>query len=210
MRELYFRSITAFCLLFTLYISFKYNFIFFILLVVFSSISFIEYFQLLKKIKTISNKYLYLIAGVIYLFFVNLLLISSIDNFKVIIFYFIIICICTDIGGLTFGKIFKGKKLTSLSPKKTFSGLYGSFIFSFAMMFVLMNMLNLNLYILSIFTFSVCLLSQIGDIFFSYLKRQARVKDTGKLLPGHGGILDRIDGVIISVPINFIVYILSQ
>ena len=60
-----------------------------------------------------------------------------------------------------------------------------------------------------LFTFSVCLLSQLGDIFFSYLKRLAKIKNTGTLLPGHGGILDRIDGIIISVPINLLIYSIS-
>ena len=76
-------------------------------------------------------------------------------------------------------------------------------------MISLLNYMTVNSLILYIFTFSVCLLSQIGDIFFSYLKRLAKVKDTGKILPGHGGILDRIDGIIISVPINILIYTIS-
>ena len=76
-------------------------------------------------------------------------------------------------------------------------------------MFFMSNYLNLNIYILIIFTFTVCLLSQLGDLFFSYLKRLCKVKDTGKILPGHGGILDRVDGIIVSVPINILIYTIS-
>ena len=70
-------------------------------------------------------------------------------------------------------------------------------------MFFLMDYLNLNHITLFILSFSVCLLSQLGDLFFSFLKRKAKVKDTGNLLPGHGGLLDRIDGIIFAVPIAF-------
>ena len=140
-------------------------------------------------------------AGIIWLFITD-------DNFKLLILYIILICIVTDVGGFTFGKIFKGKKLTKISPKKTFAGFYGSFIFSFLTMFIFGDYLNLNYFILFIFTVSVCLLSQFGDLLFSYLKRKANVKDSGKLLPGHGGVLDRVDGMIISVPINIFLYTL--
>ena len=124
-------------------------------------------------------------------------------------FFVIIICISTDIGGYVFGKIFKGPKLTKISPNKTYSGFYGSFFLSFIFMMIFLDYLNINFLIISIFTFSVCLLSQLGDIFFSYLKRLAKIKNTGTLLPGHGGILDRIDGIIISVPINLLIYSIS-
>ena len=76
-------------------------------------------------------------------------------------------------------------------------------------MYIFINNLTLNYISLTIFTFSVCLLSQFGDLFFSYIKRIAKVKDSGNLLPGHGGILDRVDGIIISVPINALIYNLS-
>jgi len=80
---------------------------------------------------------------------------------------------------------------------------------SFLFMFLLIDNLNINIFTLIIFTFSVCMLSQFGDLFFSYLKRRAKVKDSGNLLPGHGGILDRVDGMIISVPINIFFYTLA-
>ena len=152
---------------------------------------------------------MYISIGIIYLSLILFLLFIKIGEFKNIIFYFIIICITTDIGGFISGKIFKGKKLTKISPKKTFSGFYGSFLLTFIIMFLLKDYLNLNSITIFILTFSVCLLSQLGDLLFSFLKRKAKVKDTGNLLPGHGGILDRVDGIIISVPINIFFYTLS-
>ena len=122
--------------------------------------------------------------------------------------YFIIIlliCILTDIGGYIFGKIFKGPKLTSISPNKTVSGSFGSFLFSAIIMSVLFfyfyRMFNLNILGLSLFTSLGC---QIGDLFFSFLKRKAKIKDTGNILPGHGGILDRVDGILLGIPTGFI------
>ena len=121
---------------------------------------------------------------------------------KILILYFILICVVTDIGGLIFGKIFKGKKLTPISPNKTYSGLIGAYIFSFLLLFIFFEYLNLKMYQISIMTFFICTFAQLGDLFFSYLKRKAKIKDTGTILPGHGGILDRIDGILIGVPIG--------
>ena len=54
----------------------------------------------------------------------------------------------------------------------------------------------------------ISIICQFGDLFFSFLKRKSRIKDTGKILPGHGGILDRVDGILIGVPIGFVIMIL--
>ena len=83
---------------------------------------------------------------------------------------------------------------------------YGSFVASYISMFLFLDFINLNIFILFLLTFSLCLLSQFGDLFFSFLKRKANLKDTGKLLPGHGGILDRVDGIIFAIPISFILF----
>ena len=210
MKEFIFRIFTSILLLSALFYSYiNYNF-FLILLNIIIFLSLIEYFQLIFKIKKFKKiKSLYLIFGIFYSILVVYIIIVNLDIFKNIIFYLIIICISTDIGGLTFGKIFKGKKLTKISPNKTFSGFYGSFVFSFISMFVFIDYLTLNYILIIIFTFSVCLLSQFGDLYFSYLKRLAKVKDSGNLLPGHGGILDRVDGIIVSVPINILIYNVS-
>ena len=133
-------------------------------------------------------------------------------------FYFfllvILICISTDIGGYVFGKIFKGPKLISVSPNKTFSGMIGSFILS--MLFAILFMNNLDFLNLGfnreitletiIFILMVSLLSQIGDLIISFFKRKANMKNTGKLIPGHGGILDRIDGMIFVFPIVYTIF----
>jgi phosphatidate cytidylyltransferase len=119
--------------------------------------------------------------------------------------YIISICFFTDIGGYFFGKIFGGKKLTKISPNKTISGALGSFIFSFIPSILLINFNYINLDLMNaLFILLVSLTSQLGDLFISYLKRKANVKDTGKMLPGHGGILDRLDGIIFAVPFSYL------
>ena len=123
----------------------------------------------------------------------------------------ILICVFSDIGGIVFGKIFKGKKLTKISPNKTISGTIGSFIFSLLFLFflILINLFPFSWQIIFyvVFTSAFC---QLGDLFISYLKRKAKVKDTGKILPGHGGLLDRIDGMLLAIPLSsFVFYILS-
>ena len=121
--------------------------------------------------------------------------------------YVISICIFTDIGGYVSGKIIGGKKLTKISPNKTISGTIGSFIFSVIPLILFLNFsfldLEFNLNFI-VFGLLVSLISQIGDLFISFLKRKAKIKDTGKILPGHGGILDRVDGIIFAVPFSYI------
>ena len=116
------------------------------------------------------------------------------------------ICFFTDIGGYTFGKIIGGKKLSNISPNKTISGTIGSFIFSIIplIFFLNTNYLDLELNINNVlFCLLVSLISQLGDLFISFFKRKAKIKDTGKILPGHGGILDRVDGIIFAVPFSY-------
>ena len=212
MKELIYRTFTSVLLIFILYLSYIYNSFFLFLIMLITILSGIEYSQLIFKIhKKDLDRILYIFLGIFYLIIITSLLFFKIYEIKNVIFYFIIICISTDIGGLIFGKILKGRKLTKISPKKTVAGFYGSFVVSFLIMFFLIKYINLfqSTFVLLIFTFSACLLSQLGDLFFSYLKRKAKVKDTGKILPGHGGILDRVDGIIISVPINIFFYNLS-
>ena len=128
--------------------------------------------------------------------------------------YFIIIlliCISTDIGGYIFGKTFKGPKLTKISPKKTYSGVIGGYVFSIIILslwlssdlFIKPQELNFDTFIAIIIISTV---SQIGDIIISYFKRLSKVKDTGKIIPGHGGLLDRIDGMIFAFPFAYIIF----
>tara|TARA_B100001121_G_C18189873_1_gene389676 strand:- start:56 stop:430 length:375 start_codon:yes stop_codon:yes gene_type:complete len=118
-------------------------------------------------------------------------------------------CVSSDIGGYIFGKILKGPKLTNISPNKTFSGAIGSFIFSCTLFSSLIyyetKVFNLTIVIIGLI---ISLFCQIGDLFFSYLKRKANIKDTGNLLPGHGGLLDRFDGIFFGIPFGFIFLIL--
>ena len=109
------------------------------------------------------------------------------------------ICICTDIGGYCFGKLFKGKKLTKISPNKTYSGAIGSYISALLIPTVLFKNL-ISIEIIFFVVFIVSTISQIGDLFISYFKRKANLKDTGFILPGHGGLLDRFDGMIFAIP----------
>jgi phosphatidate cytidylyltransferase len=123
----------------------------------------------------------------------------------------VLICISTDIGGYIFGKIFKGPKLTKISPKKTYSGMIGGYILSI----IILSVFFTSSYVFTepkdittdifIFILLVSTISQIGDIIISYFKRLSKIKDTGKIIPGHGGLLDRIDGMIFAFPFSYVI-----
>tara|TARA_B100000676_G_C17324995_1_gene458575 strand:- start:75 stop:479 length:405 start_codon:yes stop_codon:yes gene_type:complete len=115
-----------------------------------------------------------------------------------------LICISTDIGGFIFGKIFKGKKITKISPNKTYSGLIGSYILSLLTTIIFFNEYY-ELFDLIILTLIISTFSQLGDLTISYLKRKVKIKDTSNILPGHGGFLDRFDGFLLAIPIGYIV-----
>ena len=126
----------------------------------------------------------------------------------------IVVCIFTDIGGYIFGKVFRGPKLTKISPNKTYAGVIGSFLFSLIAATIYLDYLgerdifkedHLEIFLLIIF---ISLISQIGDLIISYFKRKAKLKDTGKILPGHGGLLDRIDGLIFALPASYILILI--
>ena len=139
---------------------------------------------------------------------------NDFDGEYLLVFFILLICVSTDLGGFIFGKIFKGPRLTKISPNKTYSGVIGSYILSF--IFALFYYLKLKSFYLdkSIFQiitiiFLVSTVSQIGDLLLSYFKRLSNVKDTGKLIPGHGGILDRIDGMIFAFPFFYVLISLN-
>ena len=143
-----------------------------------------------------------------YIFFVFCNLSYEIHKSEGPIFFLYIISICflTDIGGYVFGKLIGGKKLSKISPNKTISGTIGSFIFSIFPLIIFLNLgyLNLEFDLNNILLFLlVSLISQLGDLFISFFKRKAKIKDTGKLLPGHGGVLDRVDGIIFAIPFTY-------
>ena len=124
----------------------------------------------------------------------------------------VIICVSTDIGGYVFGNIFKGPKLTTISPKKTYSGVIGSFLLSLIFTNLFLDFLsNVETFEFTkemfLFILLVSLVSQIGDIIISYFKRKSKIKDTGTIIPGHGGILDRIDGMIFALPFAYVFFL---
>ena len=144
----------------------------------------------------------------IYIFFIFLPLAGSFYSLgPIFILYILLICIFSDIGGYVVGKTIGGKKLTKISPKKTISGSIGSFCFSLAppLLFYIFNQsehyYSFNNFLLCL---QISLVCQLGDIFISYIKRKAKVKNTGNFLPGHGGLLDRIDGIIFAIPFIWI------
>jgi phosphatidate cytidylyltransferase len=121
----------------------------------------------------------------------------------------ILICASTDIGGFLFGKIFKGPKLTKISPNKTYSGMIGSFFLSIISALIYTNYYGLiywtdNLLLIAVILISF--ISQVGDLTFSYFKRKSNIKNTGKIIPGHGGLLDRIDGMLFAIPFSYILF----
>ena len=208
--ELKKRIFTSLILLTLLVFMYYYNYILIVSLIIISLISWIEFYGLISKI-FISNKilkFLFKSVSLVYLLFLVLgifYVLSNLPELKIFFVYTILVSVASDIGGLTFGKIFKGRKLTKISPNKTISGTVGSFIFSFLLIpFFDILLVNHDLLSLLAITILISLTTQLGDLFMSFVKRKAKVKNTSDLLPGHGGILDRIDGIIFSIPIGFL------
>ena len=182
-----------------------------VLVILFYQIIYEFYFLLKKNIKYNEKFKLYLLIllTVIYIGYFNIkifiIFLNNISSELLLLYFIITTCIFTDIGGYIFGKIFKGKKLTKISPNKTYSGLIGSFILS--LIFTIIFFKNyFDIEIIILMSFVISSVSQAGDIFISYLKRKAKIKDTGKILPGHGGILDRLDGLIFALPFGFFIF----
>ena len=207
-KNLKIRIFTSSALLLLLLMIFSFNLILIFSLLVLSMFSLQEFFSMTQKI--FKKKINYLIINFLFLFYISVfcLLFFLTTNFfelKVILFIILIGCISSDIGGYVSGKIFKGPKLTKISPNKTFSGAAGSLLMSSITFSLLIN------YFYKVLSFEFILIGflisigcQIGDLFFSYLKRKAKLKDTGSLLPGHGGILDRLDGIFLGLPVGLI------
>ncbi len=207
MTELNKRIITSISLIIILYLSFVNTLILSTALLAIVFLLFNEFHNIIKRILINRKNYqlIFLFLILLYLIYFSLdiwfLLHTDSYNNKNLLFFTIIICISTDIGGYAFGKIFKGKKLTSISPNKTYTGVLGSYLLSFVISLLFFNELNSKFNYLVI-TFIISTLSQIGDLFISYLKRKAKLKDAGSILPGHGGLLDRVDGILLATPIG--------
>jgi phosphatidate cytidylyltransferase len=159
--------------------------------------------------KMTKNRY-YKIYGLFFLIFSFYSFYTLSFNSDLVLFI-ILICISSDVGGYFFGKIFKGPKLTKISPKKTYSGMLGSYFLSLISLILVVNFMNYpqTLSQLLVIVFIISTISQIGDIFISYFKRISNIKDTGKIIPGHGGLLDRIDGMIFVFPIILLFKLLN-
>jgi len=183
----------------------SFAFIFFLSLIFL--VTSLEWFKMTK------NKDLLRIFGLFFLFF------SFFSTFYLrqyiglnFFLFLIIVCIFTDTGGYIFGKVFKGPRLTKISPKKTYSGVFGSFLISLLFGLIYIKylgqkskiLLETDLLFIILLILFISLVSQIGDLIISYFKRKAKLKDTGKTLPGHGGFLDRIDGIIFVMPTTYL------
>ena len=216
------RTITSVILLFLLFfINFGHQYIFNFSILLLGLIVCIEANSIFLKLTSIQKlnqkpitkkiNFKFLILNIItfcYIFFIFCNFAYEIHKFLSPIFFLYVISICffTDIGGYIFGKTFGGKKLSKISPNKTVSGTIGSFIFSVIPLIIMFNTkyIDLEFNINNIlFSLLVSLVSQLGDLSVSFLKRKAEVKDTGRILPGHGGFLDRVDGIIFAIPFSY-------
>jgi phosphatidate cytidylyltransferase len=206
LKKRVYTSLFLFLLLFLMLIN---NFILGYFLVVIGILSILEFFKMIMIIqkKDKIKQFFFNFMFIIYIFLIcsTFLILSFSYNLKILIFITLISCIASDIGGFVFGKILKGPKLTKLSPKKTISGAIGSLVFSALILTFLIYNLNRNFnydFILAGFIISIA--CQVGDLFFSFIKRRSNLKDSSNFLPGHGGILDRVDGILFGLPIGFI------
>ena len=206
------RLITSLILLTILFLIYNFNFILVYSLIVLGVMSILEFCKLSKNI--FSNQLRKFFINSIFIIFILIFCLmffffSNIEGLKIILYILLLGCIASDIGGYVFGKIFKGPKLTKISPNKTYAGSLGSIIFTLIAVTLLfyysIQYLSYKVVIISLVTTIFC---QLGDLIFSFLKRKAKIKDTGSILPGHGGVLDRLDGIFLGVPFGYLTLIL--
>ena len=198
------RIFTSLLLFFLFFLIYYFNFFLIYSLIVLGVLSLIEFYNAINKI--IKSKLYTLFINITFSIFVSVfcylfLFFSFNAQLKLIMFIILLGCIFSDIGGYLFGKTFGGPKLTKISPNKTIAGSVGSLLISatsvFVLFFIFFGIYSLNILFVGLITSLAC---QMGDLFFSYLKRKAKFKDFGKYLPGHGGVLDRLDGIFFGVP----------
>tara|TARA_Y100000591_G_scaffold310721_1_gene313351 strand:+ start:620 stop:1267 length:648 start_codon:yes stop_codon:yes gene_type:complete len=206
------RLITSIILLSLIILIMNSNYILLYCLIVLGTLSILEFLNISKKIY--KSNLIKIIVNLLFLIYLSLFCLiffyfSQVSYLNIILFSLLFGCVASDIGGYIFGKIFKGPRLTKISPNKTISGALGSLFLTYVtistFLFLYTNTLSYKLFLISVITSIAC---QFGDLFFSFLKRKAKVKDTGKIFPGHGGVLDRIDGILIGLPIGHISFII--
>ena len=214
-KELNKRLFTSVLLISLLFLMLQYSVVLISSLLLIFVISWIEINSIFEKIlnknkkSTLQKFFIKFLIFLYLLFFIKVVVDEFLQNQPNVswnLIFIITICILSDIGGYIFGKTFKGKKLTKISPNKTYSGMYGSFLLT--ILFSLVYSYSISFIDLEIILFTSIVISaicQIGDLFISYLKRKAKLKDTGNILPGHGGLLDRIDGILFALPFGLII-----
>ena len=211
--ELLKRTISSLFLMCSVFLSaFINDYIFLSILFIVVIFSWIEWINIIEKIRF--KKIYRIIHIILFLIYLLMAFIVCFNVFVIDKYFFLsilMICVFSDVGGYVFGKTFGGKKLTKISPNKTISGSIGSFILSYIGFFVIylyfsdLLFVRLQIEALVFIPFFISLICQLGDLFISYYKRRAKIKNTGNLIPGHGGLLDRIDGSIFALPIGFII-----
>jgi phosphatidate cytidylyltransferase len=202
------RAFTSLVLLTFVFLIFSFNIFLIYFLIIMGVLSILEFIQIINII--FKNKFRRILINLffiiyIFIFCILFFLLSNLEGLKLILFILLLSCVASDIGGYILGKIFKGPKITKISPKKTYAGAVGSFLFTLIIMYLFsFYFIDLQIYKIIFISFMTSLFCQLGDLFFSLLKRKAKLKDTGKTLPGHGGVIDRLDGIFLGIPVGFV------
>jgi len=212
-KEFYLRFLTSVILIIMLILMLKYSVVLITTLLLLFVVSWLEFNNILENIfkkntKAILKNLFKFIIFIYLLLFMKIIIDEFLQNQPNIswnLIFVISICILSDLGGYIFGKTFKGKKLTKISPNKTYSGMLGSFILSLIFsLFYSYSISFIDFQTIIFLTILISFICQTGDLFISFLKRKAKIKDTGNILPGHGGLLDRIDGILFALPSGII------
>ena len=206
------RFLTSFFLIALIVLFTKYDFFLVYALIVLGVLSVIEFLDITKKIT--ANKLYLLVSSLsfvsyIFTFCFLFIFFFKFAQLKILLIILLLVCIASDIGGYIFGKIFKGPKLSKISPNKTVAGAIGSLLLSSLVIVLLFYFINEKLnYLTIIVAMITSIFCQLGDLFFSFLKRKANLKNTGNFLPGHGGVLDRLDSILLGIPTGLISFII--
>ena len=206
------RVYTSLFLLIMVYLIFTLKIFLVYSLIVLGVIALLEFHNLINKIfKRNIFIFFFNFFFITYMFFFCFLFLvfSDLIHLKILILIILLGCISSDIGGYVIGNFLEGPKLTKISPNKTISGAIGSIVFTYltimSLTFYYTNTVNLSILFLSI---GISIACQIGDLIFSYIKRKAKIKDTSNFLPGHGGILDRLDSILFGLPTGLLLFFL--